>query len=162
MGSYDVMQVCLNGHVITSTARSSPELRKNFCSRCGAATIAECPGCQSFIRGRYQVSGIVDLTPGPSTPPAFCHACGKPYPWTEAALEAARELIDLEDNISAKEREALKADLSALLTNTPRTQIAATKFKLFIAKAGKPVADALYQFIIDFASETAKKLLGMP
>jgi hypothetical protein len=35
---YDVMQVCLNGHLITSTLKSSPELGKRHCPDCGDAT----------------------------------------------------------------------------------------------------------------------------
>ncbi len=47
----DVMQVCLNGHVITDLARTYPERRRTACDRCGAATIDRCPTCGTELPG---------------------------------------------------------------------------------------------------------------
>lgn len=88
MGHYDVMQVCLNGHKITDSYRSSSELGQPRCDKCGEETIHECPECGSFIRGRYNVPGIADLTPGPD-PKEYCHDCGEPYPWGDEADDFA-------------------------------------------------------------------------
>ena len=78
---YDVMQACENGHIITSTATSDPhELRKR-CPECGAATLTKCPGCNTDIQGYQHVPNVA--YPGPSSPPAFCHECGEPYPWAD-------------------------------------------------------------------------------
>lgn len=78
---YDVMQVCLNGHIITSMARKHPENLKKRCPTCGEQTITNCPSCNSVVQGFEHIPGIGHL--GPSTPPVHCHECGEAYPWTE-------------------------------------------------------------------------------
>jgi hypothetical protein len=85
---YDTAQICLNGHLINPWAVSSPERNQNFCGECGIKTITDCPHCKEAIRGRYH-SRVFTLTA--FYPPKFCYHCGQPYPWTEAAIEAAKE-----------------------------------------------------------------------
>src|SRR5438046_1821095 len=80
MGYYDIGQVCLNGHAITGHAGRSPEFRENFCTKCGAATITECPRCKTSIRGKFESEGVVAIG-FPYEPPAHCHQCGAAYPW---------------------------------------------------------------------------------
>ena len=94
--------------------------------------------------------------------PWFCHNCGKPYPWTESRIQAAKELIELEDKFSDAEKIALAADLPDLIRDTPRTQVAATRFKKLAAKAAGGVASALRDIIVDVASEAAKKTILGP
>ena len=77
---HDVAQICLNGHVANSETKERPDASRPFCSECGAATITECPNCRTEIEGEYHMEGVVDFTE--FKPPAFCPACGKPYPWT--------------------------------------------------------------------------------
>lgn len=96
MAYYDTAQICLNGHAVTDSVRQAPERTQKSCDECGASTITQCPSCQAPVRGAYVVPGVVALG-FRYTPPAHCHNCGAPYPWTAAALEAARELIDLSD-----------------------------------------------------------------
>lgn len=91
--------------------------------------------------------------------PIFCPDCGKPYPWTEAKLKAARELTDLLENLSLKERDILKKTFDDIIRDTPQTAVAATKFKRLAAKVGKVAAEQLRQLIVDIASETAKKII---
>lgn len=76
---YDVMQVCLNGHQITSTLKSNPELGQDRCNKCGEKTISVCPKCEAAIRGYYHVTNVLSLHSVPI--PEYCHKCGKPYPW---------------------------------------------------------------------------------
>ncbi len=78
---YDTMQVCENGHQITTFAESSPERRKAKCPKCGAKTITACPACQAKIPGYHHVPRVVSIGFELKVP-AFCEACGKPYPWT--------------------------------------------------------------------------------
>lgn len=90
MGTYDVQQVCLNGHQITANFSSYPARRKKHCSSCGAETITACPECNTPILGSYDVPGVFDFNP--TSVPPHCHQCGHPYPWTEKnALEADRQ-----------------------------------------------------------------------
>lgn len=35
MGTFDIVQICLNGHVITEMAGSHPELKNEFCFSAG-------------------------------------------------------------------------------------------------------------------------------
>jgi hypothetical protein len=88
---YDTAQVCLNGHVVTSMSQSSPERLRKFCEKCGEPAITACPTCHQSIQGFYLNSMVIGLR---YELPAFCGECGKPFPWTEQRLEAARELTN--------------------------------------------------------------------
>lgn len=77
---YDTMQVCLNGHQITSMAGTSPEYKKKRCPDCGEETITTCPDCKANIQGYYHIAGAVNL--GGTAIKAHCHECGSAYPWT--------------------------------------------------------------------------------
>jgi hypothetical protein len=74
------MQVCENGHVITSMATKYPQHRANRCSQCGAATIMACKACNTPIPGYYHVPGV--FGGDDSQRPEFCKQCGEPFPWT--------------------------------------------------------------------------------
>lgn len=157
MGQYDVGQVCLNGHGITGSVKSSPEFMKKFCDKCGAATITACPSCDAEIQGRYKSSGVISVRN--YEPPAYCKNCGKPYPWTEAKIQAAKELaFELED-LSDGDKQILADNIEDMMAETPRTTLAATRFGKAFKKAGGQAAGALRDIIVDIASETAKKTI---
>lgn len=120
MGYYDVAQICLNGHVINRTSQRNPEFNKKFCDQCGAETISACPECNAPLQGEYHVAGVADLSLHWPPADSFCHNCGKPYPWTQARLEAAEEFADILGDIPEKEREKLKQSLTDLVADTPR------------------------------------------
>ena len=154
---YDVMQVCLNGHKITAMLKSSPEYGKQHCSDCGATTISNCQKCQAGIQGYHHVPGVIG---GSLTKVhAFCHECGEPYPWTTARLGAAQELAEELEGLNEEEKETLKASLDDLVRDTPRTTLAATRFKRIVAKAGKGAADTFKDILIGVISEAAKKMI---
>lgn len=152
---YDVAQVCMNGHSITSAFESYPQFRAEHCPSCGSPTITQCPSCEEPIRGEYRES----VSFVPYDPPRFCRECGKPYPWTMTTLEAAAELVEEMDGLSDDERKALSSSLDDLVRDTPRTPAAAAKFKRLIGKAGSTVAAEFRALLVDVISETAKKLL---
>lgn len=87
MGTYDVMQVCENGHKITHSYVNYPEHRQSACDQCGADTIHRCPECDEPIRGKYLVEGVASV--GGPDPPDNCHECGEPYPWNNEADQFA-------------------------------------------------------------------------
>ena len=158
MGHYDTAQVCLNGHKITSMYDSAPELGSGHCSKCGAATIIACPACGARIKGEYRVEGVVSL--GPDFPPSpYCDGCGKPYPWTESAIKAARDLADDLEELTPQEREQLKQSLDDLVADTPRTGLAVVRFKKLVAKAEQAAALSMKQILVSVATEAAKKLI---
>lgn len=160
-GRYDVAQICLNGHVINKYARTMPRFNKEFCDTCGARTIIACQKCNASIQGCYD-SGLVII--GPSEPfpaPTFCHDCGAPYPWTEKGLEAARELVSELEGLTEDEKAVLAKDLDDIIAETPRTTVAATKWKEVLGKVGSEAALAFREIFIEIASEPARKVLGL-
>lgn len=155
---YDTAQICANGHVINSCSISTPHINRKFCERCGALTITKCPYCSATIRGAYCTRSSTSSF----TRPSFCPDCGKPYPWTEAKLKAAKELVDELDKLTPEERELLKKSLDDIMLDTPQTIVAATRFKKIAAKAakaGKATVKELRKLVVDIASETAKKII---
>lgn len=159
VGYYDVAQICLNGHCITGAARTYPSDRQNFCDKCGAATIMECPECHADIRGEYQADGLLNFAAFPV--PAYCSNCGKPYPWTKSAIEAVAELIQEDEEMQEAAKEALVASLPDVITETPRTNLAATRVRKALLAAGRFTADGLRQFAIDFGCELVKQQLNL-
>ena len=154
-GWYDIAQICTSGHVINSCFVSTPHINRNFCERCGAPTIINCPYCSATIRGSYRTRSSTSSF----TRPSYCPDCGKAYPWIEARLKAAQELSDEVDNLSPEERSLLKKSLDDIVRDTPQTTVAANRFKRLVAKAGKPVADAFRDILVDILSEAAKKII---
>ena len=156
-GYYDTAQICLNGHCITSMALSSPEFKKDYCILCGAKTITTCQNCNKDILGYYHSKYAVPYT---YIVPKYCHNCGKPYPWTVTAIQAATELIALDDMFSAEETQILVDALPDLIAETPKTQLAVAKFKKLLSAAGKFTIDGIRQFAIDFGCAYAKSELS--
>jgi len=155
---YDIAQICLNGHVVNDSVRSFPEHSKNFCDKCGAKTITNCPNCDSEVQGYYLVSGVI--SPGYDfKAPGFCHNCGKPYPWTEQKIHAAQELAQEIENLSEDEKKILTQSIDDIVKDSPKTPLATTRFKRIVSKAGKEVAGALRDILVDIASEAARKTL---
>jgi hypothetical protein len=130
---------------------------QEFCEDCGKPTIIKCPDCKTCIKGSYRSPNAVVLAN--YEPPKFCYKCGKPFPWTKAKLDAARELVDFEDKLTTKEKELLKNSLADIIAENPKTEMAAIKFKHILAKVGQETAKALRDIAVEVASETAKKIL---
>lgn len=158
MGTYRVAEVCPNGHVSTSSADTSPELREKFCSKCGEQTITQCPNCQSSIRGYYYVEGVITLG-SRYDPPAFCHNCGKSFPWAERKIASAIELIEVGAELSSEEIQQFRTDLTELTKDSPKTQVASLRFKKVMAKVGTSVASGVRDIVVDVLSEAAKKAI---
>jgi len=153
---YDVAQICLNGHVINEYFKSYPESNKKFCDTCGPATIIACQRCNAHIPGAY-IGGAFDLSP--FLVPAFCSKCGASYPWTESRRQAARELASELEGLTEDERSILKQNLDDIVADTPKTTLAATRWKGILSKAGPVAAETFREILIDVISETAKKVL---
>ena len=158
MDTYRVAQVCLNGHVVTALADVQPEHQEAFCSKCGEVTITNCPNCSVFIRGRYQSEyGI--WTFGKYQPPAFCHNCGEPFPWTERKIASAVELVEVGANLSPEEMQQFRSDLTELTKDSPKTQVASLRFKKVMGKVGKSIASGVRDIVVDVLTESAKKAI---
>jgi hypothetical protein len=93
------------------------------------------------------------------TAPGFCINCGDPFPWTQARLQAARELaLELEE-LEDQDRKVLEESIGELVEDTPQTMVAAVRFKKIVAKVGRSAALAFRELLVDVVSETAKKLV---
>jgi hypothetical protein len=155
---FDVAQVCLNGHAINSCSQSAPGRNEDFCSDCGAKTISACEACGEAIRGYYHIPGVFRV--GTSCePPKFCHRCGDAYPWTKTALQAALDLAQEIDGLSPEERSQLAEAIPNLLTDSPKTPAAESRFKRIMGKVGKEAANTMRSVMVDVVSETIKKSL---
>jgi hypothetical protein len=159
MGRYATAEVCRNGHPTTDDIQDYPERREPFCSDCGAATITACETCKTAIRGDYQVSGVVVVAI--YHPPAFCFKCGNPFPWSSAKLLAAQDLAGELEGISDSERAVLNESIADLTRDTPKTEVAAMRVKKILKKASGAALGGLQKVLVDIASETAKKALGL-
>ena len=151
-------QICLNGHVITSFLDKGEQPRSGYCEECGESTLIVCSDCSSSIRGNADgMYGVMERY----VPPKFCYQCGKAYPWTERRLDAARELAMELEGLQASERQELADSIGDIVRDTPRTQVAALRFKRLAGMAAKGAGDILWNLVVDVASETAKKTMGM-
>jgi hypothetical protein len=159
MGYYRTAQICLNGHVINDSADAYPEMNQTFCKECGQPTITNCSKYNQPIRGCYYEPGC--FFGGHYTPPAFCCNCGQPYPWTEAKLEAAKALIEDDEQLGLDEKGILSSALSDLIVDTPRTQLAISRFKKLTSKALSATGEGLKSILIEICSEAVKKSLGL-
>lgn len=156
-GYYDIAQICLNGHVINASTRTFPQSNSQFCGKCGSATIMRCSNCKSDIRGDYESSDVIDLTPSRYRAPAFCLQCGNPHPWTVASLQAAKDLAQDVEGLTSAERDVLTKSLDELVQDTPQAQGAALRFKRLGKKIGVEAAGAFKEILIGVVSETVKK-----
>lgn len=147
--------ICKNGHVISAIGDNTDK----FCKICGSETITACTQCQTPIRGK--ICNDMLLIGINYELPAYCYKCGAPFPWTVSALDAAKEIINFDSAIPDNEKEMVIHSIPDIISETPKSNIAAIRFKKVMSCAGKFTADALRQFIIDFGCELVKNQIGI-
>lgn len=155
MGSYDIAQICLNGHVANSSFQDFPQHNQKFCEQCGQPTITECSNCKSSIKGYYRDGSLFSEY----VVPKFCDNCGKPYEWTERKLNAAKELASLSEGFSETEMLDFKNSIDNLVQNSPNVEVAKVKYKKYAIKAGKGIAQGIRDILVDIVSESVKKTI---
>jgi hypothetical protein len=141
-------QYCRNGHPNGFANPEPPAVREKFCKTCGTENLAGCPQCQAV----FPVFGYVPPAP------AYCHGCGKPLPWTQARLEAARDLV-AESVLNDDDKRTLNESVDDLVRETPRTPVAVSRFKTLAAKAGVACFEGLKKILMDVLSEAVRKQL---
>jgi hypothetical protein len=168
---HDTAQVCLNGHMVNDRVQSRPELLKKFCPDCGAQTIVFCGECTGMIQGALHSTSMVggsDYLGTPARPQtrvasgsvrAYCHACGKPYPWTRARIDAAKALAAELDELSDADSLLLQSSIDDLVADTPRTDVAIVRFKKVMMKTGKQAADGFKRVLVNVVTEAVRKQL---
>jgi hypothetical protein len=147
---YWTAQICLAGHVQNGGIRVIPA--EKYCE-CGTETIHQCPSCNNNIKG-----GARNYANLMETPPTGCLKCGKPYPWTQAAVEKIAKLID-ESALSTTEKQETKTDLDSIIKNTPGAESAARRTHGRLAKIGGVLRVAYQEYIVPLAAETIAKII---
>ncbi|PTL75440.1 hypothetical protein DAT35_54985 [Vitiosangium sp. GDMCC 1.1324] len=140
-----------------------------FCRDCGARAVKTCGQCSAHIQGvripplhtRRDFSMLPSPEAQPYRIPAHCPQCGHAYPWTEARLKAAAELVDLAEALSAEERAQLKADLPALANEGPQSPVTAQRWKKGLAKVGGDLYGVRMKVLGDLVTASVKGQLGM-
>jgi hypothetical protein len=93
------------------------------------------------------------------TPSQYCYDCGAAFPWTIAKIAAAKEHAAEVEGLDEAERKQLQEAIEDLAAGGARTDLAASRFKRLMKKAGVAVGSGLYKVVIDVASDAAKKAL---
>ncbi len=151
------MQVCMNGHV-TEERMEERTCEVDYCEECGAKAICECPTCGTPIKGEERFDGIVAIG-FEAEPPKYCYKCGDPFPWTKASLEALEELAQLDDLLDENDVKDLSVSAKEIMSETPKTKVAAIKFKKILSRAGSETATAARELFVDIVAETAKRTI---
>lgn len=154
--SYRSAAICENGHCISSFLTFGEHSEDIACSECGAKIISKCPKCGASIREKLD-SDYAAITE--YTIPKYCFSCGQPFPWIQLAIDSARKIIEEDDQIEEDFQQKLRASLPDIVSDTPQTKLACTRFKKAFLSVGKFTAEGLRQFVIDFGCEAAKRLL---
>lgn len=165
-GTYDVAQICFNGHIINTSARMESIHNKEYCPQCGSQTITNCVHCNKEIDGEFYVtiSNWVTnksslRTLGRFILPLFCPKCGVPFPWTEKKIEASKNLISEMSELTQEEKEIFSKNVDEIVRDTPETILSANRIKKLLPKLGKGIMKGVRDLIVDISSETAKKIL---
>lgn len=152
-------EICLNGHQINQKSDYDEDPDPPFyCEDCGQKIIRTCQKCNEPIDGFVQYTGDF-IGHDKAYVPNYCKHCGGSYPWTESIIEGTKELISLDSSISQEDKEAIEISVPDLLVDTPKTKVAATKFKMLTSGATSIVKDGLRELLVDVVSETAKKIM---
>lgn len=154
---YDTAQICMNGHVVTATARSNPRFRKSFCDKCGEPTTMECPECGAPVQGSYHDLSAIGFPD--YHPPNYCHNCGKPFSWTTRAIDAAAQLVSDDESLTDEETATFQRDLREIVRDSPQARVSANRIKKFLGKATAETASAIREILLNSVSESAKKMI---
>lgn len=148
--------ICLKGHASSHPLSETPEA---FCALCSAPIITKCPSCQKEIIFSSESWDAILGRP-PIYRPLYCSGCGNPYPWTEASIEGAEELIKEDNALSYSDWQKLIQSLPDIVSETPKTKVAVLRFQKALLSVGQFTAEGLRQFALDFGCDFSKSLLG--
>lgn len=181
MREHDNVIVCLNGHIVNPRVNACPDQTVRFCQECGKAAIGACPECKApfkwssferdgliISRGGHEATlaeleqrGLLKWWQTPREPHKFCERCGKPFPWTEKAMAAAKDGIKDLEGLDQQEKGQLRDALPDLVCQSPKTSRAASLFRRLLLKTADHGAPFLTQCLANIACALAKKELGL-
>jgi hypothetical protein len=93
--------------------------------------------------------------------PSYCGDCGKPHPWTTIALATANEYTDELEGLSTEDKTTLKGTFVDLTVDSPRTGLAASRFKRIVNTIAPTAKDILTKIIVEVATQAAKTGMGL-
>lgn len=93
----------------------------------------------------YHFSAIQHL----SVVPAYCYACGAPYPWTKAILKTAENIINMLDELTPEQKKQLVDFIPDIIVETPQSRYAALVFAKLL--------DGLQGLTVDCFKDWAKE-----
>ncbi|KKB09392.1 DUF2321 domain-containing protein [Devosia chinhatensis] len=148
-------QACLNGHIVTGNINDRDSTP--FCAECGEATINACLSCTKPLRGAYET----EYGYYPMKLPAFCYACGRPFPWTERRVQTAKDLADEVEGLDGAELTKAKDSFIVLVSDTPQTPVAAARVTKLLQKAGPVIGGGIRDIVVSIATDAAKRMMGL-
>lgn len=177
--------ICESGHLISGNCSDFPVESVKYCPRCGSPCISSCPSCGAPIHGdcyrRIPVYGpsrssniwsdeVVrcpaalikheDRFISSCHVPAYCHACGSPYPWTQILLDEASAIVDLMDELSPEQKDTLKRCFPDLLSDTPASPRASILASKLIHLSSTVAQTALQNLLSSYLCDFVLSLLG--
>lgn len=160
MENYWDGSICKNGHVIDYGKGNDAK----HCYQCGALILTQCSHCHAHIRGAKKINaGSLDFYLEPKRMhmefPNYCYQCGQPYEWTEKILHNAQEIITLDENVDLEVLDIIKDCIPDLLTESPSTSLAITKYQININKFSEPVIEGMTRLLKEFVPEKTKEAL---
>jgi hypothetical protein len=90
--------------------------------------------------------------------PSFCEKCGKPFPWTESRLEAAKDLAN-QLELDIPERTLLEKSIEEIVRDTPRAPAEAVRFKRIVEGARPWALGAFKEILFGVVGEGVKKMI---
>jgi hypothetical protein len=87
-----------------------------------------------------------------------CPKCGKPYLWTQAAVEKVSQIIN-ESALSVTEKQEAKTDLDSILKNTTGAESAARRTHGRLVKIGGVLRAAYDEYVVPLVAETLAKII---
>ena len=155
MVRYYQAYICKKGHVLSYYGKNDSK----YCSICGEEVVGKCANCGSPIRGKEHDEDDSIISISKYKLPYYCCECSKPYPWTDAIISNAIEILSLDESLDQETKDVVINALPDLIVESINTPIAVAKYKKYVAKAGKFVQDGLHQILINVATESIKNSL---
>lgn len=146
--------VCDNGHFICfcDGQASVP----NYCSSCRAVVSQKCFSCQApiFVTHIHDRKPPVDIKQLPN----YCPNCGAAFPWLRSALEAAKQILLMDDRLSAEQKNQMESLLPDVVSETSKTPLAIRVLSSVLKTAETESVKQLVKIVFDFGCDLVKKM----
>ncbi len=153
MDKYDMLHICLNGHIIDNGIQND-DYDGSTCPLCGFPTIDECLNCETKIRDS-ELDLYIDK---PIMAPSHCHSCGEPFPWT-LTIGNAKDLVHMLDGLTFGDQQRLIQHVKLITKDSPEAVVAAKSAKKLLSESNSRYALTLMDILADIASKPARRLI---